>query len=166
MEPPRIPGRFTKPQPSRPVIPGYGVPKTKKGLLSWDHVSARLSAARDYWVGTAGARGAPHAVPVWGVWVDDRLYFGGGSQVRWARNLGRNPQVAVHIGSGDDPVILEGAVTLTEEQGDEAERVMDAYEAKYGFRHPPPFWRLTPRRAFAWTDLGKDATRWILPTST
>ncbi len=39
------------------------------------------------------------------------------------------------------------------------------YEVKYGFRHPPPFWRLTPRRAFAWTDLGKDATRWLLPSS-
>jgi hypothetical protein len=71
--------------------------------------------------------------------------------------------VAVHIGSGDEPVIVEGAVTLTGEQGDEAERVMGAYEVKYGFRHPPPFWRLTPRRAFAWTDLGKDATRWVLP---
>ena len=50
-------------------------------------------------------------------------------------------------------------------RGDEAERVMDAYAVKYGFRHPPPFWRLTPRRAFAWTDLGKDATRWVLPTA-
>ena len=107
--------------------------------------------------------GAPHAVPVWGVWVDDRLYIGGGSEVRWVRNLRRNPRVAVHIGSGDDPVIVEGTVMLTEEQGDEAERVMDAYGLKYGFRHPPPFWRLTPRRAFAWTDIGKDATRWVLP---
>ncbi|MCA1702010.1 MAG: pyridoxamine 5'-phosphate oxidase family protein [Actinobacteria bacterium] len=154
-----------KPQPSRPVMPGYGVPKTKKGLLSWEYVTGRLTAVRDYWVGTAGSTGAPHAVPVWGVWVDDGLYFSGGNDVRWVRNVRGNPQVAVHIGSGDEPVIVEGTVMLTEEQGDEAERVMDAYEFKYGFRHPPPFWRLTPRRAFAWTDLGKDATRWVLPDS-
>ena len=144
-------------------MPGYGVPKTKKGLLSWEHVTERLTAARDYWVGTANSAGAPHAVPVWGVWLDDRLYFSGGTEVRWVRNLRANPRVAVHIGSGDEPVIVEGAVILTEEQGDEAERVMDAYGIKYGFRHPPPFWRLRPRRAFAWTDLGKDATRWVLP---
>jgi hypothetical protein len=154
-----------KPQPSRPLIPGYGVPKTKKGLLAWEHVTGRLSAARDYWVGTASPTGVPHAVPVWGVWVDNRLYFGGGPEVRWVRNLRRNRLVAVHIGSGDDPVILEGPVLLIDEHGDEAERVMDAYGVKYGFRHPPPFWRLTPTKAFAWTDLGKDATRWVLPSS-
>jgi nitroimidazol reductase NimA-like FMN-containing flavoprotein (pyridoxamine 5'-phosphate oxidase superfamily) len=153
------------PQPGRPVMPGYGIPRTKKGLLSWEYVDNRLSTSRDYWVGTAGATGTPHAVPVWGVWLDDRLYFSGGTEVRWARNLRINPQVSLHIGSGDDPVIVEGTVTLTEEKDDEAERVMDAYEVKYRFRHPPPFWRLTPRRAFAWTDLGKDATRWVVPGS-
>ena len=152
------------PQPSRPVMPGYGIPLTKKGLLSLEHVTRRLTAARDYWVGTASSTGAPHAVPVWGVWVDDRLYFSGGTEVRWARNLRGNPRVVVHIGSGEAPVIVEGAVMLTEDEGDEPERVIDAYEVKYGFRHPPPFWRLTPRRAFAWTDLGRDATRWVLPS--
>ena len=152
-----------QPQPSRPVIPGYGVRRTKKGMLSWEYVIGRLTGSRDYWVGTAGATGAPHAVPVWGVWMDDRLYFGGGTEVRWARNVRANPRVAVHIGSGDEPVMVEGTVVLTDEQSDDTERVMDAYEVKYGFRHPPPFWRLTPRRVFAWTDLGKDATRWVLP---
>ncbi len=76
-------------------------------------------------------------------------------RVRWITRARRFP--------GDDPVIVEGAVMLTEDQGDETERAMDAPEVKYGLRHPPPFWRLTPRRAFAWTDLGKDATRWVLP---
>lgn len=146
------------------MIPGYGVPKTKKGLLAWEHVTGRLTAARDYWVATAGSTGAPHAVPVWGVWVDGHLYFGGGSEVRWARNLRSNPQVSLHIGAGDEPVIVEGTVARTEEQGDEAERVKGAYDVKYGFPHPAPFWRLTPQRAFAWTDLGKDATRWVLPS--
>ncbi|MCA1705558.1 MAG: hypothetical protein LC808_20785 [Actinobacteria bacterium] len=41
----------------------------------------------------------------------------------WARNLRANPQVAVHIGSGDEPVIVEGTVMFTEEQGDEVEEV-------------------------------------------
>jgi hypothetical protein len=54
------------------------------------------------------------------------------------------------------------ARSQTEEQGDEVERVKAAYDVKYGFPHPAPFWRLTPHRAFAWTDLGKDATRWVL----
>lgn len=92
------------------------------------------------------------------------LHFDGRSEVRWARNLRRNPQVSVHIGSGDEPVIVEGTVAQTEEQGDEAGRVTGAYEVKYGFPHPAPFWRLTPQRAFAWTDLGNDTTRWVLPS--
>jgi hypothetical protein len=58
-------------------------------------------------------------------------------------------------------VIIEGAVELAIDDDDEfIDRVSGSYEAKYGFRHPPPFWRLRPRVAFAWTDFSKNPTRW------
>jgi hypothetical protein len=98
-----------EPTPSRPHIPGYGVPKSRKGLLAWSHVSERMAQARNYWIGTTDPDGAPHAVPVWGVWLDDTLYFSGG-QTHWARNLAANPAVVVHLESGDDVVIVKGRV--------------------------------------------------------
>ena len=149
--------------PSRPHIPGYGVPKTKKGLLPWTHVNSRMAQSRNYWIVTAGPDGRPHAVPTWGVWLDDTLCFGGGPDVRWARNLRRNPAAAAHLESGDDVVTIEGHVRLVEGDSDPiCVRVQDAYETKYGMRHPPPFWVLEPRLVLAWSDLGRDATRWLL----
>ena len=153
----------TDAHPSRPHIPGYGIPKTKKGLLPWSHVAARMDEARNYWIITSAADGQPHAVPTWGVWVDGALYFGGGPEVRWARNLRANPAAAAHLESGDDVVTIEGHVSRVEDESDPiCRQVQDAYEAKYGMRHPAPFWVLEPARVFAWTDLGRDATRWVL----
>jgi len=54
------------------------------------------------------ADGLPHAVPVWGVWVDGALYFGTDRRSRKARNLATNQGAVVHLESGDDAVILEG----------------------------------------------------------
>jgi Pyridoxamine 5'-phosphate oxidase len=147
------------PTASRPDVPGYGIPKVRRGLLPWSHAVERLEAAREYWVTTADRDGRPHAVPVWGAWVEDVLLFGGGP-TRWARNLAANPEVVVHLESGVDVVIVEGRVTRTTDDDPLSEAAQDAYEAKYQFRHPPPFWVLRPRVAFAWTDFPKDATRW------
>ncbi len=72
---------------SRPHVPGYGIPKSKKGLLTWAHVCERMSGPRNYWVGTTRPDGRPHAVPVWGVWIDETFYHGGGPDTRKARNI-------------------------------------------------------------------------------
>ena len=151
-----------EPKPSRPHVPGYGVPKNMKGVLPWSHVEERVPKSRNYWVATTRPDGRPHAVPVWGVWVDGTLYFGGGPDTRWSRNLAVNPQVAVHLESGDDVVILEGIVERITDPGHPvAARVDDAYEAKYRMRHGTPFWVLRPRLVFAWNNFPKNATRWV-----
>lgn len=149
-----------KPQAARPHVPGYGIPETEAGMLPWTHVIDRMEAARNYWIGTASIGGVPHAVPTWGVWMEGSLYFGGGP-TRWARNLAENPRACVHLESGDNVVIVEGMVGRVEDRGDPVvRRVEEAYEAKYNFRHPPPFWVLRPRVAFAWSEFPKNATRW------
>ena len=69
--------------PKKPVanlphpLAHYGFPESQEVLLPWSFVSERVDAAKNYWVCTIGANGDPHARPVWGVWVDDRLFFGG-----------------------------------------------------------------------------------------
>jgi hypothetical protein len=68
---------------------------------------------------------------VWGVWVEGSLYFGTSRGSVKGRNLARRPDLVVHLESGDDVVILEGAV---EEVRDRAsfDAIDAAYRAKYG----------------------------------
>lgn len=122
-----------------------------------------MAAARNYWICTTRPDGRPHAVPVWGVWVDDTFFHGGRPDTRKARNLDINPHLAVHLESGNDVVILEGsAAKLTEDNADAEllRRIDDAYEAKYGMRHGTPVWQLRSRRALAWNESLSSATRW------
>jgi nitroimidazol reductase NimA-like FMN-containing flavoprotein (pyridoxamine 5'-phosphate oxidase superfamily) len=158
------------PKPSRPYIPGYGVPKTEKGMLPWSHVVERMEKARNYWIGTTDPEGRPHATPVWGVWLDGRLYFDGGPTTRRVRNLLQNPSVVVHLESGDEVVILQGEAR--EAKAPEralTERLSTAYCAKYaasGYAPTPDQWdagglyEMRPRQVFAWTKFPKDTTRW------
>jgi hypothetical protein len=150
-------------QASRPYIAHaeYGVPKTMKGALPWSHAVERLEKAKNYWIGTAQSDGKPHTMPTWGVWVDNTLYFGGGPETRWSRNLTENPQVAVHLESGDDVVIVEGRVDrITDPADPRLTAVDDAYEVKYKMRHGAPVWVLRPKVVFAWSQFPTNMTRW------
>jgi len=158
------PSRATGPEPqaSRPHVPGYGIPTTLEGLLPWRFVEERLGKAMNYWVCTAGEDGRPHARPVWGLWVDGALCFGGHG-VRWERNLDANREVTVHLESGDEVVILEGKVDrVTDAQDALAKQAAEVSKKKYGMGGGAPFWALRPRKVFAWTtkSMFKDATRW------
>jgi hypothetical protein len=141
------------------MIPEYGVPDDDEGLLPFSHLEGQLGAAHDYWVASVRPDGRPHAVPVWGVWLDGTLYFGGGKQTRKARNLDRNPDVVVHTGSASDVAIIEGRVREVTDAGEQT-RVDDAYEAKYGMRHGPTVWAVGPRVGFGWTTFPDTITRW------
>lgn len=149
-----------EPKASRPHVPGYGIPETTKGMLPWSHADERLARSMHYWVATTSEDGRPHSVPVWGVWVDGAVCFGGGPDTRWARNLKANPKVAVHLEKGDDVVILEGDVERVENPDDPlVTSVQEAYKKKYKMPHPPPFWVLRPTKAFAWHKDLRTATR-------
>lgn len=158
-----------EPAASRPHMPGYGIQEANAGagLFEWSHVEQRMAASRNYWISTTRPDGRPHVTPVWGLWLEGAFYFSAGRQSRKARNLAANPAIAVHLESGDDVVIIEGAV---EQVADQAllERYADAYNAKYAFRPDPDdpdglAFAVRPRVAFAWLerDFPNTATRWI-----
>lgn len=154
---------------ARPHVPGYGIPEHTDGLLDWEHVTQRLAAARNYWVDTADAAGRVHATPIWGAFVDGFLYVEGGPGTQRGRNIAENPNVAVHLESGDDVVILEGVAEHVVPREEElAMRLVDALEPKYGSSgyHPTAsqwneggLYRIRPRKVFAWTQFPRDATR-------
>jgi hypothetical protein len=141
-------------------MPGYGVPKSRKGMLPWQHVVERMEKTQNYWVATVDPDGQPHAVPVWALWVDGALCFGGG-QTRWMRNLAANPKVAVHLESASEVVILEGEVEyIADPDHPLSARADKVSRAKYRMPSHAPFYALRPRVAFAWSASLHDATRW------
>ena len=148
---------------------GYGVNLDEEGMLSLDWAREQLEKSRNYWVATTRPDGRPHASPVWGIWLDDSVMFGTSRVSRKGRNLADNPEVVVHVESGDDVVILEGRV---EELTDRATlvRYADAYEAKYSFRpnvdtpgESDVTYRLRPSVLLAWKeqDFLKTPVRWV-----
>jgi hypothetical protein len=154
-----------EPRASRPRFPqGYEVPTDESNLLPWSHARSRLEQAQNYWVCTATTEGKPHAAPLWGAWVDDRLYFEGSPATRWGRNLAANPQAIVHLESGSDVVIVEGAILDEDDVGEAlAERIAASFAVRYnGYRtQSRGFFILVPRVSFAWSRFPHDATRWV-----
>jgi PPOX class probable F420-dependent enzyme len=158
---------MNEPVASRPGFPtGYGLHSDEEGLVPWSEAAAKLEHARNYWIGTTRPDGSPHAMPVWGLWLDDSLFFSSGSTSRKSRNLARDPRVVVHLESGDDVVVVEG---LAQRVTDSAElrRIAELYSAKYDFEFDPtnpdyPVFRVRPRIAYAWLerDFPGTATRY------
>ena len=152
---------------SRPRFgPEYGVPTSEEGLLPWSHVRERMEGAQHYWISTVGPGGAPHPRPIDGMWLDDRLYFGGSPQSRWWRNLATNASASIHLEDAESAVILDGSVRILRPDRALAERLVSASNAKYALGQKLDDYEgaevaeFSPHRAFAWTVLYRDATRW------
>ena len=162
-------GLPTLPRAGRPEMPsGYGINRSSdEGLLPWSFVQERLATARNYWLATARPDGRPHVAPVWGLWLDEAFYFATDPASRKARNLLVNPALVVHLESGDDVVILEGAAERVADPSLRA-RFAEAYDAKYQIRpdvgDAALVYGLRPRVAQAWReqDFPNSATRWLL----
>ena len=153
---------------SRPLMPSaYGVPKDRDGLLPWSYVTERMEKAMQFWISTVTPAGRPHATPVEGLWLEDRLYFGGDPSTRWQRNLASNPALDVHLESPVEPLILRGdAVGLKGLPKSLTTALSEASVAKYGYSPGPEAYEragvyvFRPRVVIAWRRFPKDATRW------
>ncbi|MBI2321936.1 MAG: pyridoxamine 5'-phosphate oxidase family protein [Chloroflexi bacterium] len=161
--------RGDEPRATRPRVPAsYGVDSTTPvAAVPWAAVAEQLANARNYWVVTTRPDGRPHAAPVWGLWLDERLLFSTDRASQKARNLTARPALLAHLESGDDAVIVEGTA---EEVSDRAllARFADAYEAKYGWRpdvgsEPGVVYALRPRVACTWSegDFAGTGVRWV-----
>ncbi len=158
---------MTEPRPSRPAMPrGYGIASGKEGLLSWSWAEERLVASRNYWIVSASADGRPHAMPVWGLWLEGAVWFSSDGASRKARNIVVRPEIVVHLESGDEVVIVEGdADQVTERTA--LEPFAQAYREKYGIGidldQPIGLtYRVRPRTVLGWLerDFPTTATRW------
>ena len=96
-------------------------------------LAALLAGAPIAHVATVLPDGAPHAVPVWVGTHDDHVVIMTGPGSQKARNLQRDPRVAISLTPTDNPfspVVLRGRV-VTWLSGDEGWAVVDAIAEKY-----------------------------------
>ncbi len=156
-----------EPEASRPrMYGGHLEPKR----LPWKWAVAQLEVARNYWIATTRPNGQPHCRPVWGIWLDNVLYFSTGS-LAW-KNLAQNPATTVHLESASKTVILEGETREMANDPALLEQIARLYEAKYHWKletNDLPY-AFLPQVAFGWRsdDEGLDggsafhgtATRW------
>jgi hypothetical protein len=142
------------------------------GGFEWKEAADRLGTARICWVHTTGPSGAPNATPVWGVELLEVLYFYTHSRTVKARNVERNPLVAVHLESGSDVLIVNGRFLYLGHPSQHPD-VVELFEKKYDGPEERPFlptsdpifdvlYCLEPRRAVTWTlpDSEASTRRW------
>jgi len=163
---------YKLPKATRPYIPGYGLPKSAKGLLPWKWAEDRLKKSRQYWVATTRPDGRPHVMVIWGLWMGRLLYFSTGAKSRKAQNLAKNPHCTICTDRADEAVILE-AVVETERQGETIRNFIPLYEKKYKWKLgqieenlitlKDPLFYLRPKIAFGLWEKKFDtsATKWI-----
>lgn len=124
------------PQPSRPHMPGYGLPEGNEGLLPWSWAEQRLQKSHNYWIITVKPNGSthsvsPHVMVVWGLWLDGRFLFSTGSKSRKARSLAHNDNCVVCTEHAHEAVIVEGIAEIADVPA--RRKFLPIYERKYKF---------------------------------
>lgn len=159
---------------TRPHMPGYGVPapgEDDEGMLPWSWAEERLRRSQSLWVVTVGPDSVPHAMAVWGVWIDEGFFFSTAGGSRKARNLLVNPACVVHTGDTSEPVVVWGSARVLAAGDPARPTAFEAYEAKYGISFPDPdvnpVFGVTPTWAFGIIETEEEftrsATRWSFP---
>ena len=160
------------PKSTRPRMPGYGLPRSKKGLLPWKWAEQRLNKSRQFVIATVRPDRRPHVMVVWALWLDGRLYFSTGSTSRKAQNLRKNRNCVMCTEDAAEAVILEGVVE-TERSVAKIREFLRIYEKKYKFDMSgmaedmlslkEPVFYLRPKVGFGlWEKkFSTSATRWL-----
>jgi len=159
-------------------MPKITRPKFPKGYVDhpvsevpWEYVQKRLAEAINYWICSVYPSGRPHVVPRWGAYLDGKFYYDGSPETRHARNLETNPNVSLHLESGNDVVIMNGkSQSLSKPDPELARRLSIDYCAKYeseGYAPKPDQWDqgglyvFVPRQCLAWTKFYENPTKFL-----
>jgi hypothetical protein len=164
--PPGGVGMNGEPHANRPWMPGYGIlgPEEGTGLRPWPWARDRLERARTYWMATTGPDGGPHAMAVWGLWLDDRFWFSSDLRSRKVRNLTADSRCAITAEIEQDALTVEGTAGRSTDE-EQYRRFAQAYDAKYGWKLESdtyPLFVVRPQVVFAFSmdDFVGSATRW------
>jgi nitroimidazol reductase NimA-like FMN-containing flavoprotein (pyridoxamine 5'-phosphate oxidase superfamily) len=157
--------RSQEPVAARPTMDGYGVPHSSEGTLPWQWALERLTKSHNYLLTTVRPDGAPHVMPIWGVWVEGAWYLSTSATSRKARNLVKNAKCVVCNENLEESVILEGIAQRLNDQEIPQQAFVD-YKAKYDWELDPkrgPVWKVTPSAVFAMPEqqFPQGVTKWV-----
>ncbi len=94
-------------------------------------IDSRLLTERNIWLATVRPDGRPHLVPIWFVWVHERIYIcTEGSSVK-VKNIAANPRASAALEDGNKPIIAEGRAIIL--QRPYPDGVIDEFKQKYGW---------------------------------
>ena len=158
------------PKIARPTFP-KGYADNPASYVTWDWVSAQLTESKHYWLCSVRANGRPHVVPRWGVFIDNHFYYDGSPETRHAINIEKNPNVSLHLESGEKAIIMEGIAYAAEKpQPKFAKQLARAISDKYsalGYSPEPSQWDegglfiFVPRQCIAWSSFTENPTKFI-----
>ena len=167
---------MSTPQISRPKLP-KGYADNPASYVDWEWVAEQMTVSKNYWLcsvrpPSSGAQGGrPHVVPRWGVYIDNKFWYDGSPETRHAKNIMENPNVSLHLESGDQVVMMEGVSRPAEKPTPEfANQLAEAIGKKYGedgYTPKPDHWDegglyvFTPRQCIAWTSFYEDPTKFV-----
>jgi pyridoxine/pyridoxamine 5'-phosphate oxidase len=145
-------------------MPGYGLPKGRKGLLPWKWAEQRLKKSHNYWITTVRPDGSPHTMIVWGLWIQGAFYFSTGQESRKAKNLAKDPRCIVCTENASEAVVVEGKAR--EVQDSPELKFFARYEKKYDWdmsaMQGEPIYTVIPLVAFGLYEkkFQSSATKW------
>jgi hypothetical protein len=102
--------------------------------------------------------------------VDGKIYYDGSPETLHARNIMQNPNVSLHLESGEKAIILEGISAPAEKPTSKfAKRLVEAYRkyAPQGYSPKANQWDngglyvFTPRQCIAWTVFFENPTKFV-----
>jgi hypothetical protein len=150
----------SEPKADRPHAPGYFKKELMDDLLPWSWAVDLMNRVRNPTISTVRTDGRVHAMPVWGIWLDDVYCLSTAITSVKSNNLKANPSCVITSTEGDDSVVLEGRAEIAPLP----EGFTAAYQEKYGEKiDEGPIWIVRPRMAFAFQaneNFDKTATRW------
>ena len=164
--------KIKSPKATRPYMPGYGLPKHKKGMLTWKWATTELAKTREYWIVTVRPNRAPHMMPVWGLWWDNAFYFSTGAGSRKDRNLAKNAKCVIATQDASKAVVVEGTAAKLRDVA-KIRKFLPLYEKKYKFDMSgmagdlialkQPIFVVRPKKAFGMVEktFATSATRWL-----
>ena len=161
---------MTKTKVTRPKFP-KGYVDNPISEVPWEEVEKRLTESKNYWMCSVRPNGHPHVVPRWAVYLDDKIYYDGSPETRHARNLVENPNISIHLESGQEAIILDGTCFAASKPDPKlAQRIAKAYRVKYkadGYAPKADQWDdgglyvFTPRQCIAWTVFFENPTKFV-----
>ena len=129
----------------------YGHPADHEPL-PWSWVEGELVRSGTYWVVARSSR-YPHPRPVWGIWLEDRLYLSIGTPAL-RQTLADDPVITTHLESGTDVVIVQGEIVGTTIDLDAIAAYNKKYEWSYDIEEYGPLSVVAPSKVLAWQVAG------------